>query len=181
MTNRAYALLAVFLVLAGVKFSLLSVYTPPDAERVRQIYNKLWAQTGQTQDKLPLKIVELPVDNAFNDGKQITIYTGLINHVHSDDEVALVLGHEIAHGTLGLLNETLPVNMHEGMGLNDYISELEANADKMGAVYMMKAGYNICKGRNLLKVWNDEDGNGIGQDHPANSFRWNELNIGCGG
>lgn len=113
-------------------------------EKTQRIYNHLSSQTGQSQNKLPLRIVDSNIDNAYNNGYEIVIYTGLIRNSETWDEVALVLEHEIAHGTLGHLNQSMPVpeqNPDLGMGINDHIAILEANADKLAAVYMMKAGY----------------------------------------
>jgi predicted Zn-dependent protease len=143
-----------------------------DAE-IQSIYKNLLVQTGQTQEALPLEIVDLPVDNAYNDGTKVVIYTGLISHTRSWDEIALVLGHEIAHGMLWHLH--LPIEkLTDGQ-----ISTLEANADKMGAIYMIKAGYDICKGRELFKYWMETKGNALNQNHPSNAYRYTELNINC--
>lgn len=141
--------------------------------KVRAIYAQIIANTGQIQDTMPLVISEELVDNAYNDGEKIVIYRGLINHAHSWDEVALVLAHEVAHGMLWHLKMNAE-------GFTAYqISVLEGNADKMGAVYMMKAGYDVCKGRELFKYWREEKGNALGQSHPDFSYRYDELNINC--
>ncbi len=113
-----------------------------------------------------------PIENAYTDGERVVIYTGLIEKTNSWDEIALVLGHEIAHNTLAHLKE---------LDTTDPIAQsiLEANADKMGAIYMMKAGWDICKGRQIYGRWFKTDGNYLGQDHPEYSYRYAELNIGC--
>ncbi len=135
------------------------------------MYNKILAETGQSQDALPMYIVNENIENAYNDGSKIVIYQGLIDKC-TDDELALVIGHEIAHGMLGHLGKL-------NTDVPSEIAVLEANADKMGAVYMMKAGYNVCKGRELFKHWKEENGNALGQSHPDYSYRYAELNIGC--
>lgn len=139
-------------------------------EKVRAIYEEMWRQTGQIQDKLPLEIVRNSQINAYNDGKKIVIYTGLIDYAESWDEIALVLGHEIAHGTL----YHLTMNVEETK-----IMVLEANADKMGAVYVMKAGYDVCEGREFFKRLLQNNGDYLGGDHPGFAYRYSELNIGC--
>lgn len=150
-------------------------------EKIRSIYKELVVASGQVQNALPLSIVDEDIDNAYNDGTKIVIYTGLVKHTSNWDEVALVLGHEIAHGMLGHLLEQPPFMTVPGMGDNDEIAVLEANADKMGAFYMMKAGYNICAGRELYRYWQHNNGNYIGLDHPTYSYRYDELNVNCGG
>lgn len=140
--------------------------------KIQNIYNEIIAQTGQSQNALPLYIVESDTENAYNDGTKIVIYTKLVDNAESWDEVALVLGHEVAHGMLehlGKLNTSDPAE----------ITVLEANADKMGAVYMMKAGWDICKGREIFARWRDEMGNHQNGDHPDYSYRFDELNINC--
>lgn len=139
---------------------------------VRDIYSKLLTETGQSQDSLPLKIIDDVEENAYNTGQEIVINTGLIQK-SSYHEIAWVLGHEIAHGMLGHLGS---------LSARDDITQWqvnEANADKMGAVYMMKAGYDICKGRKILKRWTEKNGNYLGDQHPDYSYRYDELNINC--
>jgi len=41
-----------------------------------------------------------PLVNAYADGKNVVIYSGLIDFAKSDDEVALILGHELAHNMM---------------------------------------------------------------------------------
>lgn len=150
--------------------------------KVNEMYVKLIAQTGQRQNALPLLIIDNPEKNAFNNGMFIGIYTGVINSSNWD-EIALILGHEIAHGTLGHLNDQMPVPQNSdivSMGSNGFIAVLEANADKLGAVYMMKAGYDICVGREIYRRWKNENGNYLAQTHPDYSYRFDELNINCG-
>jgi len=149
-------------------------FTPEGlAYRVQQLYREIIIQTGQSQDALPLYVVDSPEDNAYNNGRKIVIYTGLINHASSWDEIALVLGHEVAHGNLWHLKMPLDKLKDED------IQVLEANADKMGAIYMMKAGYNVCKGRMLFKYWEHENGDSLGGNHPNYAYRFDQLNINC--
>lgn len=169
------------LIVMGIAYVYLMYFSQgAQDDKVREIYRQIVASTGQSQNEVPLIIVDEPIDNAYTDGTKVVIYTGLINHTESWDEVALVLAHEVAHVNLvhvgGLMPPIIP---DENMGMNDYIAVMEANADKMGAVYMMKAGYDVCKGRELFKHWKAEKGNAIGQSHPDYSYRYDELNINC--
>lgn len=146
---------------------------PDDTDaKVREIYNQLWTKTGQSIEKLPLVIDDSDIDNAYNDGTKIVIFRGLINKCNSWDEIALILGHEIAHGTLR--------HVYFG-GFNDpyEANTAEADADKMGAFYMMAIGYDVCKGREVYNRWLQEKGDYIGGSHPTYSYRYNALNINC--
>lgn len=144
------------------------------ADEVREVYQQVLAQTGQSQDALPLVIDNNDSINAYNNGISIHVFTGLIKFVQSEDELALVLGHEIAHGMLRhVYYSEFQTNELE-------ISIAEANADKLGAVYMMKAGYNICVAREMWKRMSDMAGGDYqGGNHPTYSYRYDQLNIGC--
>lgn len=141
--------------------------------RTKQVYKEISVITGQSQDKLPLYIVYSKEDNAYNDGNKVVLYTGLLQHVASMDEVAFIIGHEVAHGNLGHLNNDL------GSKTDEEIQVLEANADKLGAFYMMKAGYNVCKGNKIFLYWKKEKGDYLGGNHPNYAYRYDQLNIGC--
>ncbi len=142
-------------------------------KRVREIYQQIQVATGQSQDAEPLIIEEVGIENAYNDGFSVHVYRGLLDKTTSWDEVALILGHETAHGMLWHLRMPLG-KMSDGQ-----IDVLEANADKMGAFYMMKAGYNICKGRELFNYWAETHGDAQEQNHPTFSYRYAQLNINC--
>jgi len=142
-------------------------------ERIRGIYAKLIAQTGQIQDALPLVIQNSGQINAYNNGDVVVIFTGIIDYTQNDDEIALILGHEIAHGML----KHIAYKQFRSSSLD--VSVAEGNADKMGAVYMLKAGYNVCKARNLWLRMGNTDGNYQGGDHPTAAYRFAELNFNC--
>jgi len=51
--------------------------------------------------KYSLALVSNDQINAFSDGENIVVYSGLMRIVENDDELALVVAHEIAHSVLG--------------------------------------------------------------------------------
>lgn len=164
------------IVLAGT-FVYMETYSEYAQDRyIKEMYNQLWIKTGQNQEKLPLEIVDSPEINAYNDGSKIVLYRGLIKSTKSWDEVALVLGHEIAHGNLWHLRM---LNEWQAIKTDTEVSVLEANADKIGALYMMKAGYDVCKGREWFKTLLQSQGDYQGGNHPGYAYRYNELNINC--
>ncbi len=181
MTKKQYILdkIALFAVglaivsLFSASYVLADNNVQTQEEKIQEIYARIQAATGQTQDSVPLEIVDDPTINAFTDGTRVVIYQGLINYTHSWDEIAMVLGHETAHVMLHHLQE---------MSTDDpqKVAEMEANADKMGAFYALKAGYNVCEGRKLFSQWLHDYGNALGQNHPDFSYRFMELNINCG-
>jgi predicted Zn-dependent protease len=139
--------------------------------RVQRIYQQLNPQTGAGM-WLPISVNPLPIMNAYNTGDEIVIYQGLINKCKNDDELALVIGHEMAHSTLSHfdLNPNGDANTQ---------TPLEAQADKMGAYYIMRAGYDVCKARQFWLRAIKEGGDYPGGDHPSLAYRYSELNVSC--
>ncbi len=108
--------------------------------------------------------------NAFADGKRVGITTGMMRFVESDDELALVIGHEIAHNVLGHVSrrqanslagallgalvdigaaaagvDTGGVGTRMGMqaGGIAYAKDFEAEADYLGTYLAARAGFEI--------------------------------------
>ena len=142
-------------------------------QEVKQIYLNIITHTGESQDALPLVIVNEPIINAYTDGKEVVVYRGIIDYAKTPDEIALILGHEVAHD---MLRHVYFDEFHK-TELETTIAE--ANADKMGAFYMMRSGYNICTARNIWKRIEKDFGDYQGLNHPSPSYRYSQLNIGC--
>ncbi|CAG0979248.1 hypothetical protein MTYP_01664 [Methylophilaceae bacterium] len=110
------------------------------------------------------------VKNAYADGKNIVIYKGMMDFFRSDEEVALVLSHELAHnsmkhidakkknatigGLIGLLVDVAAAaggvntngdftRMAMNAGAGAYSVEFEQEADYVGLYFMATAGYTI--------------------------------------
>lgn len=110
------------------------------------------------------------VKNAYADGKNIIVYKGMMDFFKSDEEIALVVSHELAHnsmkhidakkknatvgGFFGLLLDvaaaTAGVNTNgdftrlgAGLAGNAYSVSFEQEADYVGLYFMKKANYDI--------------------------------------
>ncbi len=101
--------------------------------------------------------------NAFADGQNVTITTGMMRFTETDQELALVVGHEIAHNALGhiaktqgnilvgtlfdILVESATGVSTEGLfarlGAQMFSQEFEAEADYMGLYIVARAGFDI--------------------------------------
>lgn len=77
------------------------------------------------------------------------------HHVQNQDELAFVLGHELAHYKLWHLK-------------SNYYNEYQA--DKYGVKYMKAAGFNHCKGVQILKRFGP-----VSKTHPAGIDRYNQV------
>lgn len=111
-----------------------------------------------------------PDVNAYADGKRIVVLSGMMDFMRSDDDLALIVGHELAHNTMGhvqakmgnkilmgLLGAVLqgltgaPVagSMADAGGLL-YSQEFEMEADYVGLYYTARTGRDIT---NAADVW----------------------------
>lgn len=79
--------------------------------------------------------------NAYATGKSITMTSGMMNFVDSDDELALILGHELAHNTMGHIRKIVS-NYILSLGATRYARPFESEADYVGLYYLARAGYD---------------------------------------
>ncbi|MEW5772251.1 MAG: M48 family metallopeptidase [Thermodesulfobacteriota bacterium] len=111
----------------------------------------------------PVFLVEKSVVNAYATGNYIVVYTGLLPILADDNELALIIGHELAHNTCGhiksttlnawtgyliggLLTALTGADMTEEMGTRGvlaYTQEFEFESDYVGIYYTARAGYDI--------------------------------------
>ena len=123
-----------------------------------------------------IKICEYPVAvidddsvNAMADGSRVIITNGMVRFAESNDQLALVVGHEIAHNSLGHITQMraqtaigvladLAVTVFTGVSTSlftelarrAFSQEMEADADYMGLYLASRAGYEI---RNASMFW----------------------------
>ena len=119
----------------------------PSDGKVQRIYNRIIS--GAHIKHAPIISVEFGDVNAYYDGKRIVIYTGLLKFVRNEEELALVIAHELAH-----------VKWHT-----------ETRADEYGALYLIAAGYNYCKAAQLFKRFGDGDP----PIHPSGADRYKAM------
>jgi len=74
------------------------------------------------------------VNAAASRGKQIFIWTGLLDAVNNDEELSTVLGHEIGH--------VLADHVADVQFGAQYSAEEEYEADRIGLLLMAEAGYD---------------------------------------
>jgi beta-barrel assembly-enhancing protease len=74
--------------------------------------------------------------NAFADGRNVYVSTALLREAQNDDELAIVIGHELAHN----FREHLPDEPH----IAGYVRK-EEEADYLGCYFAARAGYDVAR------------------------------------
>ena len=147
----------------------------------------------------PILLVQNDSVNAFANGSQIGITTGMIRFAQKDEQLGLVIAHELGHNIMDHISK-LRTNSLLGTivdlaaayygvntqgvfgqaGARMYSQEFEAEADYVGIYYMERAGYSI---DNVADFWRDmavEHPGSINQSHasthPATPERFLEIN-----
>jgi hypothetical protein len=136
-------------------------------------------------------LVQRETVNAFADGTRIAVTTGMMRLARSDAELALVVGHEIAHNTLehpdelrlrGLLNALVTAITGQGelpsASSFSFPKELEADADYVGLYVLARAGYDIEQaGEFWSRLQNIPNASAreFSQSHPPTPDRWNSF------
>lgn len=86
--------------------------------------------------------------NAFADGAYVVVTTALLDFVADDDELAVAIGHELAHNVLGhrarLEREGVPDGLLRGIGRNAArVRVTEEEADRLGLALAAAAGFDV--------------------------------------
>ncbi|MGA8928874.1 MAG: M48 family metalloprotease [Pseudolabrys sp.] len=119
---------------------------------------------------IPVELITDSSPNAFTTGDRIVIHSSILRIAHTDAELALVLGHELAHANLGhldkqWLNQVLGwaggaaidaglvlggistggvfARQFARVGERAFSVNFEREADYVGAYYAARAGYEL--------------------------------------
>lgn len=149
---------------------------------VQRVGKKIAAVANQPDYKWQFFVIEKDVLNAFVlPGGKVFIYTGLFKAVQNEDQLAVVMGHEVAHaiarhgaermsmiqlGRMGkeiasktisggqysqVINQAYGVSETYGMIL-PFSRKFEYESDEIGLYLMTKAGYNP---NEAVKFWDN--------------------------
>ncbi len=87
-----------------------------------------------------------PMVNAATDGRSVTVMRGLVNFLSRDEELALVVGHELGHNVLGHFQRGRMLGHQAGpfsAGAQSSMREFEREADHVGLYFVALAGYDM--------------------------------------
>lgn len=119
----------------------------PRFVRLKRIFKDVHERSHLDQEPLRPILVERDQFQAYTTGGTIIIfYTGLTERLN-DDELAMVVGHEIAHLAAGHVAEQssrdlVNVDLNDAQLLGSYSILNEHEADAVGMVYATLAGYD---------------------------------------
>ncbi len=82
-----------------------------------------------------------PTINAYANGRKITMTAGMMDFVASDDELAMIIGHELAHNSQGHVRKMISNYILSGFAQR-YVRPFEAEADYLGLYHMVRAGFD---------------------------------------
>ncbi len=186
-------LIVLFLIGLNVNFAVAET-TNWTSEKAKEKINTI-GQTVLTKNELPkevkFNVVVSEEINAYADANNnITIYTGLLNLVEKDEELAGIMSHEIGHImkshcykqtffnlALSLLNSKIKndkvavgAQIASSLASNKVSREQEYDADYTSADLLYKAGYNPL---GLISALNKISSNYVDllSDHPSGDKR----------
>jgi predicted Zn-dependent protease len=80
-------------------------------------------------------------ENALAQGNHVLLTTGMLDFLTRDDDVAVVLAHEVAHIAAG----------HTTYGADQRVQAVEPEADYFGIYFAARAGYDVSGAADLLQ------------------------------
>ncbi len=133
--------------------------------------------------------------NAYADGKNIVLLSSILDLAETDDRIALIVGHEMAHNTMyhvqkkqgnALLGNVLgtAIGVFTGVNMGGLLGQVGANAhsqgfeseaDYFGVYYAARAGYNIDGVEDLwrrMAIKNPGSIHLVGSTHPSSAKRF---------
>ena len=145
-------------------------------------------------------LLDSPELNAYANGRAVYITKGMMSFVRSDEELALIVGHELAHNSMNhmrskQLNSVLgalagaaigaaigDVNVADGLadagadvGAAMFSQEFEAEADYVGLYFAGRAGFQTMEAADVWRRMGMEHPSAIdliGSSHPSTATRF---------
>ncbi len=205
--NNFFIKYKILVILLGIGISGCAGFpadkTIPPSPQLAKLYAKLLpAAQPLSKEPCDYKLVVVQDDkqiNAFTDGHQIVIYTGMLRVANRQEELALILSHEIAHNVMrhidakranSMLGSLLDLaiasqgidsqGIFRDLGGNMYSQDFEREADYLGLYIMARAGYNIGSAAEIWRKIGKQEQNQIkshyAATHPGTAERFVLIN-----
>jgi predicted Zn-dependent protease len=152
------------------------------ADYVARVGARVAASAGLEAGEITFTLLDDPQVNAFAmAGGYVFVARGLLAYLESEDQLAAVLGHEVAHLTarhpqqrktysrtsaiastlLGFLTRSgalyQTAQAYSAAALSGYGREQELEADGLGAQYLAAAGYDPIAMLDVIRILKDQD------------------------
>jgi hypothetical protein len=153
---------------------------------------------------IPINYVTADEANAFTDGHKIVISSAIVNLARTDAQLAVIIGHELAHANLGHIEKRLQnaflgaaggamldavitsTTVRTGgaftkafmrAGLMAYSVPFEREADYVGAYYAARAGYELSGAEEIWRALgrSHPGGTGFATTHPTTPERFIQM------
>jgi predicted Zn-dependent protease len=169
------------------------VRSGPEVERVRRVAERIAQavaieplqreinlQISDYQFEWEYAVIDSPQINAFClPGGKIGVFSGLLDTVENDDQLAAVIAHEVAHALAHHASERIANEARAGILTRwSFDREQELEADHIGIFLMAFAGYDP---RETLAFWQKMQQSGrvsppeILSDHPSDAHRLQRM------
>ena len=152
-------------------------------QRLVRIFDRIHRVSHLSRERWQPVLIDRDSFNAFTTGgTYIVVHLGLMQQL-DDDEVAAVVGHEVAHTVANHVGERqtqqqlslLASKAARQKGYQAaYTHELEREADRIGILYSALAGYNPYAATGIWQRQYKQQGNArslFAHDHPVNAER----------
>ena len=162
--------------------------------RLRLANGKTAFATAQHVCEFPTLLVRSPEINAAADGRVLAITTGLFDLTQNDDELGLILGHELAHNVYRHLKDSgeteksssiLDAFVRATIGIAvakavapPYSPAKEKEADYVGLYFMARAGYDVGAAEAFWRRLNETTrATAVNVTHPTGEERLKALQV----
>lgn len=181
----------------------LSTDSPIQITIVRKNQEMSFNLMAEQACKYPIVLVKSDDINAFADGQMVGITQGMMRFVEHEQELSLVVAHEIAHNTMGhissqrsntLIGNILDITVGIVTGISTqgifshaanrvYSQEFEAEADYVGLYIMANAGLEVEGAANFWRRFAAANPSGIRKgfmaSHPSPPERFLAIEEGA--
>lgn len=154
-------------------------------QRLVTIFDRVQRVSHLARERWQPILIDRDSFNAFTTGgTYIVVHLGLMNQLKSDDEVAAVVGHEIAHTVANHVFERQTHQMFSTLAGSSsarrsgyqaaFTHENEREADRIGILYAALAGFDPYAAARIWQRQYQAEGNARAlffHDHPVNAER----------
>ncbi|MDF2182431.1 M48 family metallopeptidase [Neptuniibacter sp. CAU 1671] len=158
-------------------------------QRLVRVFDRVHRVSHLSQERWQPILIKNEQFNAFTTGgTYIVVFSGLMNSVKDDAELAAVVAHEIAHTVANHAFERRTMSQLTALTGSSsarrssyqaaFTHENEREADRIGILYCALAGYDPLAASRIWQRKYTEEGNAralFNHDHPVNAERFEEA------